>query len=317
MQFLAELLSGKTGAASMTVMSRMRSSMNDPGENRSYAKLQNHTPIQPMSIDEFAEIQRALGEKIVKTGAVYWRRVRPFFFRPLLPYKAYEEDEIVAPCRYPGGFQYVVASQEKANSTMNFLMLDQVHEYSLDKLKHERRRLIKKASRQFEIRPLGDIKEFREQGYQAYLSFYKRTGYFYKANRIQKEKFGEWSDTIIKFPKAILLGGYGESGLVAVSISYLVDQTLIYATFFSDTVALQKGVGELMFHKIREVAAQHPDIREVFVRQYHGGNNQDKYYILRGCKFVRKPANLNLIFPAHMVLRSCFPKQYATLRGRD
>jgi len=274
-------------------------------------------PIQPMTIDEFAEIHRMLGEKVVKTGAVYWRRVRPFFFRPLLPYKAYEEDEIVTPCKFPGGCQYVVTNQGKANSTMTFLMLDQVHEYSLDKLKHERRRLIKKAAQQFEIRPLGDIKEFREQGYQAYISFYKRTGYFYKAHRIQKEKFAEWSDTIIKFPKAMLWGGYEEGGLVAVSISYLVDQTLIYSTFFCNTVALQKGIGELMFHKIREVAAQHPDIREGFIRQYHGGNNQDKYYILRGCKVVRKPANLNLNTLAHSVLRSCFQKQYGALCGRD
>jgi hypothetical protein len=115
----------------------------------------------------------------------------------------------------------------------------------------------------------------------------------------------------------MLWGGYGESGLVAVSISYLVDQTLIYATFFSDTEALQKGVGELMFHKIREVAAQHPDIREVLLRQYQGGNNRDKYYIQRGCKFVRKPANLNLSTLARLVLRSCFSKQYAALCGRD
>jgi hypothetical protein len=39
MQFFTKLLAGKTGAASMTVMSRVRSSMNDPGKNRSYAKL--------------------------------------------------------------------------------------------------------------------------------------------------------------------------------------------------------------------------------------------------------------------------------------
>jgi hypothetical protein len=39
MHFFAELLAGKTGAVSMTVMSRVRSSMNDPEKNRSYAKL--------------------------------------------------------------------------------------------------------------------------------------------------------------------------------------------------------------------------------------------------------------------------------------
>ncbi len=39
MQFAADLPTVKIGADSMTVMSRVRTSMNDPGGNRSYAKL--------------------------------------------------------------------------------------------------------------------------------------------------------------------------------------------------------------------------------------------------------------------------------------
>jgi hypothetical protein len=43
MQFLVEVLAGKTGAVSMTVMSRVRSSIDDPGKNRSYAKVSPYT----------------------------------------------------------------------------------------------------------------------------------------------------------------------------------------------------------------------------------------------------------------------------------
>jgi hypothetical protein len=43
MQFLVEVLAGKTGAVSMTVMSRVRSSIDDPGKNRSYAKVSKYT----------------------------------------------------------------------------------------------------------------------------------------------------------------------------------------------------------------------------------------------------------------------------------
>lgn len=272
-----------------------------------------------MSADEFAETQLTLGEGIVKAGAVYWRRVRPFFFRPVLPYKAYEGDKLVSPCndldKYLGGFQHVVASWEKANSSMHFLILDELHEYALEKLKHERRRFIKKISRQFEVRPLGDIGEFRDQGYRAYISFYNRTGYFYKAERTQKEKFAEWADTIIK-SKALILGGYGKSGLVAVSLLYQVEQTLIYATFFSETESLRKGIGELMFHTIRETAMQKPEIREIVVGQYHGGNTIDKYYLLRGCKVVTKPANLRITTGARFILKCCLPQQYKMLCGR-
>ncbi len=282
--------------------------------------MQVELPIHAMNVDEFAEAQLTLGEVIVKSATVYWCRVRPFFYRPLLPYKAYELDEIVSPCNYLdkslGGFQHVVTSWEKANSSMNFLILDQLHGYALEKLKHERRRFIKKASRQFEIRPLGDIKEFRDQGYRAYISFYKRTSYSYKAERTQKENFANWVDIIMK-SKALVLGGFGKSGLVAVALLYQVEQTLIYATFFSETEALRKGIGELMFHHIREAAAQRPEIHEIFVRKYHGGNGMDKYYMLRGCKVVKKPANLHISNRARFILMFCLPKQYEMLSGRS
>lgn len=278
--------------------------------------MQIELSIQSMSVDEFAGIQKALGEKIIKTGAVYWRRVRPRFFRPLLPYKAYEGDGVVAPCRRLGGFQHVAASEEKANSTMNFLMLDEVHTYSLDSLRHERRYLIKKASEQFEVRPILDAGELRTQGYEAYLSFYKRTGYSYRADRVRAGKFADWADTVLRFPKACLWGGFGKSGLVAVSIAYWVEQTVVYSTFFCRTEFLRAGVGELMFHKLRETVAQLPGVHEIFVRPYQGGNGMDKYYMLRGCKIVRKPAILDISSIARLVLKSCLPRQYDMLCGR-
>jgi hypothetical protein len=43
MQFGQDLSPGKSGAASSSAMARGRSSMNDPGENRSYAKLSSKT----------------------------------------------------------------------------------------------------------------------------------------------------------------------------------------------------------------------------------------------------------------------------------
>jgi hypothetical protein len=271
-----------------------------------------------MTIDEYAQAQAALGERIVKTGGVYWRRVRPCFFRPMLAYQAYETDEIVNPCdflsRLLGGYQHVVPSNENANSTMNFLILDQLHEYGLENLRHEQRRYIKKVARQFEIRPLNDAGEFIDQGYPAYVSFYTRTGYSYKTERARKEKFGEWANTIAN-SKAIVWGGYGKEGLVAVSILYEVEHTLVYASYFCETGALCKGIGELMFHTIREHAARQSAIQEIFVREYHGGNGMDKYYLLRGCKVLRKPANLHISRGAHEALKMCAARRYAMLRG--
>ncbi len=269
-----------------------------------------------MSMDEYAEVQRTLGERIVRTGEVWWRRVRPRFYRPLAPWRPHRASEIVPPCRCLGGYQYVVANGYPSNSTMNFLILDRIHDYRLDNLQHERRRVISRASERFEIHPLGDGKTLKNEGYEAYRSFYNRTRYSYRDDRVREANFAKWADTVLAVPKGLRLGAYADGRLVAVSIAYWVEQVLVYSTFFSKTDALQKGVNELMFHRLREIVAGIPQIAEVFVRSYQGGNGMDRYYLLRGCKLVRRPAYLAISSLARMALKSLASDRYAMLCGR-
>lgn len=274
-------------------------------------------PLQQMSVREFAETQAQFGVKVVGQNGQFWRRVRPFFYRPILPVAGYDGSAVHPPCRWPGGYQYVVSDGQPANSTMNFLMLDHLQEYSLYRLGHKRRHLITQAARRFHVRPIRDLRELKEQGYKAFLSFYERTGYSYKSERRNRASFDHWAETIFRHPKAILLGGFGPDGLAAVSCSYWVDQTLVYATLFCETEALRRNVGELLFHELRQLAAQQPKIAEIFLRAYQGGNRHDRYYLLRGCKLVKKPARLEMPSPAKALLKWFLPGRHALLCGED
>src|SRR5262249_46686267 len=148
-----------------------------------------------------------------------------------------------------GGFQCAVADPREANASMGFLMLDAPHDYALESLDHNRRRLIKNAAKHFTVRPIADVTHFAANGFRAYSSFYERTRYNYKSERARHAGYARWAEAIMACPKAFVLGGYGATGqLEAVSVSYWVGATLIYATFFSHTEALRKGVGEAMFH---------------------------------------------------------------------
>jgi hypothetical protein len=270
--------------------------------------------VQRMDPDEFAACQIARGERAERHGGVWWLRARRFFYRPLLPYQTYSLPEIDLPPIGFGGLQYAVANPQEANATMSLLMLENVRDYSLDAVSHNRRRLIKNAARQFVIHPMRDVAEFKEQGFVAYSSFYQRTHYKYKSERIRRDNYARWVDTILECPKAFILGGYERTGrLEAVSISYCVEETLIYSTFFSKTSALRKGIGELMFHALRETACSTPGLREVFVRRYQGGNGMDSYYLMRGARLVVKPAKVRLHPVARLILKFCFPPRYAAL----
>jgi hypothetical protein len=270
--------------------------------------------IQQMTVDEFAECRIALGDRVQRHGRVWWLRTRGVFYRPLLPYEAYSLTTRDLPPDGLGGFQYVVSNQHEANSSTGFLMLEGVQDYSFDALGHNRRRLIKNAAKSFVIRPITDKVQFKDEGFEAYSSFYRRTRYDYKSDRTRRANYSGWVDAVLSCSKALVLGGFEPRGrLEAVSISYWVSDTLIYATFFSQTQALRNGVGELMFHHLRETAREAAGIREAYVRPYQGGNGMDTYYLLRGAKLVVKPARVCLHGVTKMLLRLCFPARYAAL----
>lgn len=273
--------------------------------------------MQPMSLREYAEVQARFGVKILERGGYFWRKVRPFFYRPLLPVEAHAPAGVQRPVAWPSGFQYVVPDGQAANSTMNFIVLRQPQAYTLEGLLHKRRQMITRAARDFRVAPLTDPAELKAQGHRVYLSFYERTRYGYKSDRRDKAVFDRWVDALFSCPKTILLGGFGPDGLSAISSSYWVNRTLVYSTLICETGALKKNLGELMFHEVRQLAAKEPGIGEIFVRPYQGGNSLDEYYLLRGCELARRPARLELPSPLLGLIRWTMPRQYELLSGED
>lgn len=270
--------------------------------------------IQQMTIDEFAESRIALGDPVKKFGSAYWVRTRRLFFRPLLSHEACLLSEAHLPVTRLGGFQCVVSLPQDANSVMKFVVLDDVRDYDLERLRHDRRLLIKNAAKRFAVRPVQDIGQLMEEGFEAYGSFYERTGYGYQKERVRRERYDHWVDCVLKCPKTVILGGYDQrERLHALSLSYWVGHTLHYTTFFAETEALRHGVGELMFHAVRELARRTCGIREVLVRRYQGGNGMDNYYLRRGAKLIAKPSKLHLDSASRWILKSFFPVKYAIL----
>ncbi len=204
-----------------------------------------------------------------------------------------------------------------ANSTMNFIMLDNLACYSLESLTHKRRQMITRAAQQFQVRRLQDPQELKDQGHRVYQSFQQRTGYTYKTERATKTGFDQWVDQLFSNSKTIILGGFGSQGLAAISNSYWVNHTLVYSTLICETEALKKNLGELMFHEIRHLVAHQPGLHEIFVRSYQGNNSLDKYYLLRGCQLVRKPARLEISSAMLAMIRTLTPQKYRQLRGDD
>jgi hypothetical protein len=269
-----------------------------------------------MSVEEFARFRRSVGERVIEANGVFWRQVRPFFYRPLLQFQEYKPQSVHGPSRaFPGGFQHAVPPHERTNSFLNLLIWDDLTSYSLDNLDRHERREIRRATETFTVLLVTNVNEFKVQAYPVYRSFYERTKYNYKSERRYKDSFSKWADALFQHPKVMVLGAYNTNReLGAIAICCLVEGTLVYSTFFCETKSLKMHVTGFMLHTMRKAAADCQLIKQIFIGNYKY-STANEFYFTRGCKLVSKPAWLQLNPLTAFGLKRFAPVQYDRLIG--
>jgi len=275
-------------------------------------------PWQRMDVDEYADFERSQGTDVIKVNGVYWRRVRPCFYRPLLAFREYPSGSVSAPRRsLLGTFQHAVPSGEESNSLLNLMLFEHPAAYTLESLEHSKRKQVKHALRQFAIRRLERMDEFRQKAYPVYLAFYARTHYGYGSERRDPGCFSAWADSLYRFPKIAILGAFRGDELEAVGISQWVEDTLIYSTVFCNDESLKLNVTSVMLHQLRAAAATCSHITQIFVGmyKYQGATGIDGFYFARGCSLVSKPAWARVNPVAKVLLRYFAPGQFRRLYG--
>ncbi len=247
---------------------------------------------EKMTIDEYAELEERNGAKLCKIDGIWWRKVRPFFYRPLFPFtKIDPQSAKPPPDAILVGYQHLVSNPVYSNSHMNFMVFDDIHRYTINALKSDRRKLIKKGKRSLLIKQVSDLEEFIDGGFKVYRSFYGRTLYRWKAERREYNDFARWAQNLFDFPKVLILGAYREGILSAVAASYLVENIIILPTYFADTESLKARVTDIMYHHVREEASQCREATLVFLGHFIGIEGLDKYKLQRGAKLIAEPAH--------------------------
>lgn len=273
--------------------------------------------IESMTPAELAAYERAMGARIVESGGVFWRCVRPLFYRPLLPFEALDPTTARPPAvaRW-GAWQCVVSDPVRANGSLAFLMFENASAYRLECLEKKRRWEVRAALREFEIRPLTNAEELL-QAHPVFTEFQQRTGYRYRADRVRADRYRVWARKVFEHPRARVLGAFDRSGIQAVGIVQRVGETLIYATFFATDPALRRQVASLMLHVVRELAAGTPGVRRVYagLRKPGAAASVDQFYLLRGAEVVMRPAYCHVHPLAAWVLRRSRPDLLRRLLG--
>lgn len=248
---------------------------------------------EQMSIDEYAEYEKQNGTHLIKAGNIWWRKVRPLFYRPLFPFQKLNREEAYQLNALRLGFQYAVADTAQANSYLKFMVYPNVQNYGLDTLSRKRRYYIKKAIKVLEVRTIDDCRIFIERGYQIYKEFYNRTRYNFRKDRLKQNKFEEWSNNVLSNKKIKVHGIYNKNNImVAIHISFLVNNILFNSTFFACEEGLNKGATDIIDHIIREDASKQGNIDLIYDGPYKGKSSIDQAKLIRGDVVHSIPAYL-------------------------
>jgi len=275
-------------------------------------------PWKPMSIDEYADYESGNGATLVKVDDVWWRAVRPFFYRPLFPFQRLAPGTVKPPS--PSrllGYQHPVPEGEPSNSFLNAVVFEDIHGYSLDTLKKDKRYNIKKALKHLSVKRIEDYREFVEGGYSVYLAFFDRTRYKWKSDRIHRQAYVKWATNVFRFPQIVTHGVYRDGTLSAVNISYRVEDVIFDAAFFSTTEALRMGSSELTWHVIREQAAAVRDARCIYEGPLLGNKGLDESKLFRGCTIRCQPAFLSMNPLVLFLLKRAGKTAYEKLAGMN
>ncbi len=268
-----------------------------------------------MTIKEYAACQQANGIKTLETDGIWWAEVKPCFYRPLLPWTVINPScAHYPPKSHIGGVQHAVPPEEPCNSCLNLFFLDDLQDYSIEKLCHKRRNQVKKGLHHFTSKKLTDSNEFKDKAYKIYIDFYQRTHYGYKKDRQQRDHFNTWADTMFANPKFLILGAYQENQLSAVNISYQVEDIIIGSTFFADTNSLSLGVSDYLLHIIRETAAK-SNASRIFYGWATGERGLDEFKIRRGCVLAKLPALYHINPFIHYTAKFLIKNKFGKLCG--
>jgi len=271
-----------------------------------------------MSIERYATFEQSLGAKVLRIGDIWWVQIRPFFYRPLLPFKRYDTEQVKRAIGNRGVFQHAVMDGQSYDSYLNPVIFDDLQSYEPKRLCRNFRRCLKAAlASGATVRRILDEQEFCEKVYPIYLSFYQRTGYRFGKSRREKAEFSKWAHVLFQFPEVVVLGAFTGPELVAVHISCLVENTLIPKALITSDRALKLEAPDLLLHCCRMSALKQPNLQQMYSGMLSKNAGMNIYKSRRGACVLALPASLHIHPLALWSIKKASPATYSRLSGLD
>jgi hypothetical protein len=271
---------------------------------------------QAMSVERYAAFEQATGVNVVRIGEIWWQQLRPFLYRPVLPFKKYDLTRVREGFDRVGVFQAAVEDRQSANSHLNPIVFERPEEYDPRELRDSGRKNLNKALKNpIAVRRITDEEQFSQLAYPVYLSFYDRTKYSFDNSRRKKAKFIRWAHTVFEFPEAVVLGAFMNQELVSFEIACVVEKALILKTLVTSDKGLKLNAPDLLLHHYRAIAREYNEIGLIYDGMLSANSGLNNYKIRRGAQVKALPAFLHFHPGLLWLVKKANSAAYERLRG--
>jgi hypothetical protein len=271
-----------------------------------------------MSEDEFARVEADSGNTVILRGGVWWRKVRPLFFRPLMPFQTYRPEAVEGAFGPFTGTQHAVEPDQPFNSHFNLVIWDRLQEYTLSgATQHTRSKIRKALENRIELVPVLDPEAFVGEAYPVYRSFFSRTRYGFQSERQDRKGFEAWARKLLSHPKLLVLTAIREKKTVSIYISCRVGNAVVLKAAINSEEALRIHAPDLAIHHYREQASKIPEIRFLYDSFYQEHESVNTFKIRRGARVAAFPARLRIPAAFEVLLKFFRKNDYRQLLGLD
>ncbi len=221
-----------------------------------------------MTSKEFIEQQIAAGYKIHFNEGVYWQRVAPFFYKPVL-----HLEEIVPGKSHPKlvksffGYSHLVSNKQSANKNWFVMLLshEKLKEFNIKSLSSSKRARVRKGLKLTEVKKIENIEYEIEDLKNICISTAIRT----KAGKPPEyytKSYNKWREWITKefaLPKREWWGSYCKGMLIAYFYSVQINDTIFIFAAKSHTDFLNKCPNDALFYTFLDYCKNLETCRQV------------------------------------------------------
>jgi hypothetical protein len=214
-----------------------------------------------VTIDEFAEQEMILGQKIHRQGDTWWRQKHPQFCVPLIPFRSVSDGLKPAISSSLIGYSYFTDGSEYDREES--VMAREKGGFDISELSSNRRSKVRRGLKRNEICITDEIKPHLEQMKALVVSARERTGAG-KPIEYYDTNYQEWQETMLKLAKMkdrkFWLAYQGEQ-LAAYFHTTQIQDMLIINAAKSHSDFLSNYPNDALAHEVMDYASNHQNCK--------------------------------------------------------